>query len=194
MRENPSVLSSRGMLWVYRTVPLIASLVVAAASFALSFVALRDVSADRGAVPASLAWLVPIVIDGGVICASAVVWAQAALSRRRTWIPYIVVGVLVALSVVVNAAHAGDDPLGKVIAALPPLVLLATLELVAVSGRMWSEPAAEATAEALDGSESAAAAKSRPGPASNGHKASHNGGGPKRPLRVKAIPAEGFDV
>jgi hypothetical protein len=132
------VMNSRMMRWVYRTVPLFSSLVVAAASFALSFVALRDVAASTGAVPGHLAWLVPIVIDGGVMCASAVIWATAAMQHRRQLFPFVVVFVLVALSVVVNAAHAGPSLLAKVIAALPPLVLLATLELVAITTRSSS--------------------------------------------------------
>lgn len=133
--SNDEVMNSRAMRWVYRTVPLVSSVVVAAASFALSFVALRDVAARTEAVPASLAWLVPIVIDGGVMCASAVIWAAAAQGRRRQVFPFVVVFVLVALSVVVNTAHAGPTLLAKLIAALPPLVLLATLELVAITTR-----------------------------------------------------------
>ena len=57
-----------------RLIAATASVVVGAASFALSFVALRDVSVQLEAVPPSLGWLVPIVIDGGVICGSAVIW------------------------------------------------------------------------------------------------------------------------
>lgn len=129
------VMNGKTMQWVYRTVPLVSSLAVAAASFALSFVALRDVAADTEAVPANLAWLVPIVIDGGVMCASAVIWAAAAMGQRRQKFPFFVVFVLVAISVVVNSAHAGPSILAKVIAALPPLVLLATLELVAITTR-----------------------------------------------------------
>lgn len=133
-------MNSRAMQWVYRTVPLGSSLIVAAASFALSFVALRDVAAQTEAVPQYLAWLVPIVIDGGVMCASAVIWAGVAMGRKRQLFPFFVVFVLVAISVVVNAAHAGPSLLAKVIAALPPLVLLATLELVAISTKAAAQP------------------------------------------------------
>lgn len=115
-------------------------MIVAAASFALSFVALRDVAAQTEAVPQYLAWLVPIVIDGGVMCASAVIWAGVAMGRKRQLFPFFVVFVLVAISVVVNAAHAGPSLLAKVIAALPPLVLLATLELVAISTKAAAQP------------------------------------------------------
>jgi hypothetical protein len=118
-----------------RTLASVASLVVGGASFALSFVALRDVAAAYDAVPANLAWLVPIVIDGGVICGSAIIWSASYEQSRRPFFPFAFTGVLVIISVVVNAAHAGPSPLAKLIAALPPLILLGTLELVAAQGR-----------------------------------------------------------
>jgi hypothetical protein len=118
-----------------RFVAALACVVVGAASFALSFVALRDVAVALEAVPASLGWLVPIVIDGGVICGSAVIWSLSREQSRRPVFPFLFVAALVIVSVVVNAAHAGPSPLAKLIAALPPLILLGTLELVAAQGR-----------------------------------------------------------
>jgi len=122
-----------------------ASVVVGAASFALSFVALRDVSVQLEAVPPSLGWLVPIVIDGGVICGSAIIWSLSHEQRRRPVFPFLFVGSLVVVSVVVNAAHAGPTILAKLIASLPPLILLGTLELVAAQGRRQAEPATKST-------------------------------------------------
>jgi hypothetical protein len=132
-----------------RFIAATASVVVGAASFALSFVALRDVSVQLEAVPPSLGWLVPIVIDGGVICGSAVIWSLSHEQRRRPVFPFLFVGSLVIVSVVVNAAHAGPTILAKLIASLPPLILLGTLELVAAQGRRQAENVSEsATANA----------------------------------------------
>lgn len=136
------------MRWVYRVLPTTSALVVAAASFALSYVAIRDVAAEIGAVPPHLAWLVPVVIDGGIICGSVVIWANAQLGQRRELFPFAVVTALVIVSVVVNASHAAATPLAKVIAALPPLVLLATLELVAASYRSVQRATERGTAPA----------------------------------------------
>jgi len=122
-----------------------ASVVVGAASFALSFVALRDVSVQLEAVPPSLGWLVPIVIDGGVICGSAVIWSLSHEQRRRPVFPFLFVGSLVIVSVVVNAAHAGPTVLAKLIASLPPLILLGTLELVAAQGRRQTKNVMESS-------------------------------------------------
>lgn len=116
-------------------IPSVSAFVVAIASFTLSFVALRDVAAQVDAVPDSLAWLVPIVVDGGILAGSASLWASSYRQVKRDKVAYVVVAVLLAFSVVVNASHAGPTPLAKAIAALPPIVLLATLELVAATHR-----------------------------------------------------------
>ncbi len=131
-----------------RSLPALASLAVGVASFALSYVALRDVAVDLHAVPAHLGWLVPVVIDGGVIGGSAVLWSHARSGARTPWLAVLIVVVLVSMSVVVNTAHAGPALLAKVIAALPPLVLLGTLELVAAEHRRASRtsPAAGSAA------------------------------------------------
>jgi hypothetical protein len=121
-----------------RFLAALACIVVGGASFALSFVALRDVAIDLQAVPANLGWLVPIVIDGGVICGSAIIWTLSREQTRRPAFPFLFVAFLVVVSVVVNASHAGPALLAKLIAALPPLILLGTLELVASQGRRLS--------------------------------------------------------
>lgn len=125
-----------------------ACIIVGGASFALSFVALRDVSVELGAVPASLGWLVPIVIDGGVICGSAVIWSLSHEENRRPVFPFLFVATLVLVSVVVNASHAGPTALAKLIAALPPLILLGTLELVASQGRRQAKKTISGTTAA----------------------------------------------
>lgn len=135
------------MRTLYRVLPSLSALLVASASFALSYVALRDVASEVEAVPPHLAFLVPVVIDGGVICGSVVIWANAQRGGRKELFPFFIVAALVVMSVVVNTAHAGPAPLAKVIAALPPLVLLATLELVASQQRRAAEDDAAAAAE-----------------------------------------------
>jgi hypothetical protein len=123
-----------------------ACLVVGVASFALSYVALRDVAVEVGAVPPHLGFLVPIVVDGGVICGSAIIWSLSKSSARRPVFPFLFVGALVVISVVINTNHAGDGWLSKGIAALPPLILLGTLELVASQGRRLGQSRAERNA------------------------------------------------
>lgn len=66
-----------------RTLPSLAAIVVGLASFALSYVALRDVSVRVGAVPADPGWLVPIVVDAGAVSGSAVIWAASQEDEGR---------------------------------------------------------------------------------------------------------------
>jgi len=113
----------------------ISCLVVGAASFALSYVAISEVSADIGAVPGHLAWLVPIAIDGGIMCGSAIIWSASRRGATRPKFAYVFTAAMVITSVIINAHHAADILLAQTIAALPPLILLGTLELVASQGR-----------------------------------------------------------
>lgn len=138
--------------WLLKVLPTVASLVVGSASFALSYVALRDEAAKVGAVPGYLAFLVPVIVDGGVICGSAVIWATAYAGLRRSWFPFLFVAALMAVSVVVNVAHASANLLARSIAALPPLVLLGTLELVATQYRRSDWPPATSAEVGTQGS------------------------------------------
>jgi hypothetical protein len=114
-----------------RHLPSLAAIIVGLASFSLSFVALRDVSVRLHAVPGYMGWLVPIVVDAGAVSGSAIIWAASFQPSARLRFPYAFVAALVAISVIINIAHAGPSVLAKGIAALSPLVLLGSLELVA---------------------------------------------------------------
>ena len=116
-------------------IPALSAYIVAMAAFTLSFVALSEVAAEVGAVPENLSWLVPVVVDGGILAGSASLWAASYRQRSRDKVAYLTVIFLLGFSVVVNASHAADSLMAKAIAALPPLVLLATLELVASAHR-----------------------------------------------------------
>jgi len=143
------------MRYLVRAIPSLAALVVGGASFVLSFVALSEVAAEVEAVPAHLAFLVPLVVDGGVLAGSASLWASSYRGTRRDPVAYLTVAGLLAFSVVVNVSHAGESLLAKAIAALPPIVLLACLELVASGHRrdfldaaLGSQPRVEARPDA----------------------------------------------
>lgn len=116
--------------------PSVCAVLVGMASFAISYDTLRleaiKVAAVEGGWPS---YLLPLILDGGVIAGSAVLWKAGQDRRARPWFAYLFVSVLVLLSVVVNVSHAGPSLLAKVVASLPPLVLLGCLELVVVSHR-----------------------------------------------------------
>lgn len=131
------------MRFLIRAVPTVCAVLVAAASFALSYVALRDVAARTAAVPEHLAWLTPICVDGAVLAGSASLWASSMRRTKKDPVAVLTVVSLLVISVVINVSHAGPSPLAKIIAALPPLTLLACLELVAGQYRREADAEAE---------------------------------------------------
>ena len=90
---------------------VVAAILVAIVSFALSFQALTSVASWAG-VPPNLVWAVPVVID-----ASIIVYAGASFDLRARGeaarLPTVLVFVFTALSVVGNAAHANEATLGE---------------------------------------------------------------------------------
>lgn len=132
-----------------RVIPTLMLLVVGGTSFLLSYVAIRDVSAELGAVPQELAWAVPVCIDGGILAASAAIWGNSYQKKKRDPWAFLTVLTLLTTSVIINVYHAGESHLAQWIAALPPIILLACLELVAAGQRahVEAEPNPDATQE-----------------------------------------------
>lgn len=116
--------------------PSLCAILVGGASFAISYNTLRLEAVAVGAVQAGWpSYLLPLILDGGVIAGSAVLWKASEEQRQRPWFAYLFVAALVLLSVVVNIAHSGPTLLAQTVAALPPLVLLGCLELVVIANR-----------------------------------------------------------
>ncbi|ASR77139.1 excisionase [Mycobacterium phage MyraDee] len=115
------------------------TILVGGLAFSLSFTALSDLAANNG-VSSGQAWMLPIVIDGGVIVATS---ATVAL-RRHAWYAWTLLIFSSIVSVIGNVAHA-HGPIGMVIAAIPPLWLLAATHLTVMLSRQ-GEPALEETA------------------------------------------------
>ncbi|AVJ50780.1 hypothetical protein SEA_OLANP_36 [Mycobacterium phage OlanP] len=115
-------------------------------AFALSFTALRDLAGHAG-VTQGQAWMVPLVVDGGVVVATV---ATVALSRHR-WYAWTLLLLSSLVSVAGNVAHAQPHGVtAMVIAAIPPLWLLAATHLTVMLSRERSGNApVPATAEPL---------------------------------------------
>jgi hypothetical protein len=104
--------------------------VIAVVTFVTSFDAVSAVGAERGAVSPALAWAIPLALDGLIIVGSAVAWLESLRGGRWHPFPVTLVTVAGALSVAANVAHAfGTDPLARALAAVPPVALLAAVEL-----------------------------------------------------------------
>ncbi|OZE13393.1 hypothetical protein CH249_01745 [Rhodococcus sp. 05-2255-3B1] len=114
------------------------AILVATGSSILSFTALADLAAHNE-VPASLAWIVPLIVDATVLGATL---AVVALDEGKAF-AWSLLALSAALSISGNVAHVWDSgPIAIAIAAVPPVLLLATTHLVVLLSRR-SVPAAD---------------------------------------------------
>lgn len=150
---------------------IVGTVLIAAAAFWLSFTALTDL-AHRSGVAAEQAWAWPLIVDGLIVVATVAVVALDG--QRAAWYPWLLLMVGTAVSVTANALHAtvAADPsvpaaLAGCVAAVPPLVLLASTHLMVVLVRSHrTTPAdAEPTAEAEEPTVLTVTQAAAPGPA-----------------------------
>lgn len=133
---------------------IVGTVLIAVAAFWLSFTALTDL-AHRSGVAAEQAWAWPLIVDGLIVVATVAVVALDG--QRAAWYPWLLLMVGTAVSVTANALHATvaaapsvPAALAGCVAAVPPLVLLASTHLMVVLVRSHrttpadTEPAAEA--------------------------------------------------
>ncbi|AEL17865.1 excisionase [Mycobacterium phage Trixie] len=108
------------------------TIAVGGLAFALSFNSLSELSAANGV---GQAWMVPLVVDGGIIVATM---ATVALSRHG-WYAWTLLLLSSLVSVAGNVAHAQPHGIiAMVIAAIPPLWLLGSTHLTVLLYREGS--------------------------------------------------------
>lgn len=112
------------------------TVLIAAFAFWLSFTALSDL-ARRSGIDAGQAWAWPLIVDGLIVVATVAVVALDG--QRPAWYPWLLLMAGTLVSVTANALHAvvaadADVPgvLAACVAAVPPLVLLASTHLTVV--------------------------------------------------------------
>lgn len=117
------------------------TVLIAAGAFVLSFASLTDLAARSGINP-SLAWIWPIIIDGLIVAATVAIVALAGHDRRTLAYPWALLFLGAVVSTAANSVHAiisvdqnhgGVPPVvSAVVAAMPPLVLLAITHLTVI--------------------------------------------------------------
>ena len=117
---------------------------LAAAGFAMSYGALHALAQDSG-VPAALAWLWPLVVDGFIVVASLSV-LHAVLEDRPAGYPWVLLLCFSAVSVAGNVAHGAPTPVGRLVAAVPPVALVLAFDLLMRQVHRVLEPAPPPTA------------------------------------------------
>ena len=145
----------RGRRWAVIT-SVAGTVFIAAGAFWLSFTALADLAARSG-IGESQAWAWPLIVDGVIVVSTVAVVALAG--ERAAWYPWTLLIGGAAVSVTANALHAivaadADVPAGlaAAVAAVPPVVLLASTHLTVVLTRTTArpaDPAAEAVVESV---------------------------------------------
>ena len=126
------------------------TVLIGVGAFWLSFMALADLAARSG-ITSAQAWIWPLLVDGLIVVSTIAVVALDG--RTGAWYPWalLICGALV--SVAANALHAivaadASVPgvLAATVAAVPPLVLLASTHLTVVLTRSTSRPPTADTA------------------------------------------------
>ncbi|MAS95564.1 MAG: hypothetical protein CMO55_20375 [Verrucomicrobiales bacterium] len=101
---------------------------LATGAFALSFDALNHLAEENGVTP-SLTWVWPLVLDGAIVVFSLSV-LRASLHREPIRYPMTLVVIATMASVIFNVAHAPDGFLSHTMAAVPPVFLFLSFELL----------------------------------------------------------------
>ncbi len=104
------------------------ALFLAGSAFFLSFASLKDLAVQIGVVE-QIAWLYPAIIDGAIIVFSLSV-LRANLNRERTVYLWTLVSIFTVLSVILNVIHAERNLLAQFLAAIPPIALFLSFELL----------------------------------------------------------------
>jgi hypothetical protein len=101
---------------------------LAVAGFAMSYQALHSLAVVQG-VPATLAWMWPLVVDGFIVVASLSV-VRAVADNRHSRYPWSLVLGFSTISVAFNVVHAAPTVVARFVAAIPPTALVLSFELL----------------------------------------------------------------
>jgi hypothetical protein len=114
-------------------VALLAVLVVAGVGAAISYSHMLDWARANGDTGDRewRAYLFPVSVDGAIIAASAIIYADARVGRPADWLAYLVVAVGMGQTVTANVAHDWVDGRAElIIAGWPALAVAGGTELV----------------------------------------------------------------
>lgn len=127
-----------------------ATVIIAVGAFVLSFAALTDL-AERSGIASNLAWIWPIIIDGMIVASTVAIVALNGHNRRAMVYPWTLLFFGAIVSTAANSTHAiltvdsiadGVPPLvSALVAAMPPVVLLAITHLTVHMYQKKSEAA-----------------------------------------------------
>jgi len=94
----------------------------------MSYDALHSLALTQG-VPALLAWMWPLVVDGFIVVASLSV-VRAVADGRLARYPWLLVLTFSTISITFNVVHAAPTVVARFVASIPPTALVLSFELL----------------------------------------------------------------
>jgi hypothetical protein len=107
---------------------------VAGLAFVVSFEAISAFAVATGAFPPTLGWCAPLLVDTFTAAATLVIWSRSRAGLGAGYARTLVAAAT-GVSLALNVAHAPNRLAARLVAALPPLALLAAVELVMSEAR-----------------------------------------------------------
>ena len=107
---------------------------VAGLAFVVSFEAISAFAVSTGAFPPALGWCAPLLVDTFTAAATLAIWSRSLAGLGAGYARTLVAAATV-VSLALNVAHAPNRLAARLVAALPPLALLAAVELVMSEAR-----------------------------------------------------------
>ena len=127
MESNKSISSIVKLTRLVSSFTAVLVALLAIAAFGLSFGALKDLAITQGGIASSVAWLFPLIIDGGIVVFSLAALRASIVGGNRRWYMHLVV-IVTLFSVGLNIAHASKGIISGIMAAMPPLLLFMAFE------------------------------------------------------------------
>lgn len=146
-----------------------ATVIIAAGAFILSFAALTDLAVMSGLDP-NLVWIWPIIVDGLIVASTVAIVALAGHEKKVLAYPWFLLFFGAVVSTAANAVHAilavGDSgavpaAVSAIVAAMPPVVLLAITHLTVI---LVQKSGAKPPKKAVSAARRSTARKSAPAP------------------------------
>ena len=163
---------------------------VAGLAFVVSFEAISAFAVATGAFPPTLGWCAPLLVDTFTAAATLVVWSRSRAGLGAGYARTLVAAAT-AVSLALNVAHAPDRLAARLVAALPPLALLAAVELVmSEARRVLTHPAAPGRAAGARLNAAAASTARRASPAAPASMTAGAAGAGDSRNRVRALLAD----
>lgn len=100
---------------------------LAVASFTLSYEALAELAQRSGAISAGKSWVFPLCVDGSIVVFSIAALRATITGERGMW-PLALVITTTLASIALNIAHAPGGFASCLVGAMPPLLLFLAFE------------------------------------------------------------------